>query len=182
MRTAAHILLVLGLIALTACSSTKKAVKANTAAEVHTTAAYTDTTKTVADSIGHKRTDTDTTKTVATSESGGVIEFVEGGGAVSIDGNGTVTLHGVKSIKGKHRDTAAQSKAVSSQTEDTATHRQQEKGVSDEQTDDTKIKAHTEEKDAPRRYWYETTLMYVGLAVCIAAILWAIFLYLKRKH
>lgn len=182
MKTAVHTLTVLGLIALTACSSTKKAVKTNTATEEHSVTTYADTTKTVADSIGHKHTATDTTKTVATSESGGVIEFVDGGGMVSIDSTGTVTLHGVKSIKGQHRDTAAQNKAVSSQTEDSATHQQQDKGVSDEQTNDTKIKTQTEEKEAPRRYWYETTLMYVGLAVCIAAILWAVFLYLKRKH
>lgn len=31
------------------------------------------------------------------------------------------------------------------------------------------------------RLWYETGLMWVGGLCCLAAILWAIFLYLKRK-
>lgn len=34
--------------------------------------------------------------------------------------------------------------------------------------------------EKPRR-WYETGLMWVGGLCCISALLWAMFLYLKRK-
>ena len=34
--------------------------------------------------------------------------------------------------------------------------------------------------EKPRR-WYETGLMWAGGLCCIAAIMWALFLYLKRK-
>ncbi len=34
---------------------------------------------------------------------------------------------------------------------------------------------------APAQKWYETALARLGLGVCIAALMWLLFLYIKRK-
>lgn len=138
---------------------------------------YSDTTKAVADTASHKRTDTDTTKTAAAYEGAGVIEFVDGGGKVSIDTAGNVTFEGVKNIKGRHKGTIEQDNGVSRKSEETAAHREQSNGL---KADQTRHEKRNEEK-TPARKWYETTFARIGQGVCIAAILWLLFLYLKRK-
>lgn len=138
---------------------------------------YADTTKTAADTIGHRQAMTDTTKTTAACEGVGVIEFVKGGGRVSIDSAGNVTFEGVKNIKSQHKGSIAQNKGVTQKAEATAGHREQLNGVTADQTQREKC---TVEK-APAQKWYETALARLGLGVCIAALMWLLFLYIKRK-
>lgn len=169
----------LGLIALMAlimiCSCrTQKAV---TATDRNSSLSYADTTKIVADTIGYKQTDTDTTKTVATYEGIGLIEFVDGGGKVSIDSAGNVTFEGVKNIKGKRKGSIAQDKGVAREVKETAGHREQLNGV---KADQIQREKRTEEKTTAQR-WYETAFVRLGQGVCIAALMWLLFLYLKRK-
>lgn len=157
------------------CScSTQKSV---TNTDRDSSLSYADTTKIVADTTGYKQTDTDTTKAVATYEGIGLIEFVADGGKVSIDSAGNVTFEGIKNIKGKRKGNIEQDKGVSRKVEEAAGHREQLKGVNIDQTQREK---RTEEK-TPARKWYETALARLGLGVCIAALMWLIFLYLKRK-
>ncbi len=94
---------------LLSCRTQK--IAANT--DLNAAQSYVDTTKTVADTAGRKQTDTDTTKTAAAYEGVGVIEFVEGGGKVSIDKAGNVTFDGVKNVKGRHKGTIEQDNGVS---------------------------------------------------------------------
>lgn len=151
--------------------------KTITESETTASASYTDTTKTVADAVTRTLTETDTTKTTGAVESRGVIEFVEGGGKVSIDTAGNVTLNGVKSIKGQRQANASQENGIARQAEETAGHREQLNGVAADKQEAAK---QTEEK-APAQKWYDTMLARIGLAVCIAALMWLLFLYLKRK-
>ncbi|MDE6644512.1 MAG: hypothetical protein K2J97_00315 [Muribaculaceae bacterium] len=110
-------------------------------------------------------------------EGSNVIEFVDGGGKVNIAPDGNVTLEGVKNIKGQHKGSIAQDKGVSQQVEDTDGHHEQAYGIQAEQSDQQK---RTEEK-TPAQKWYETALARLGLGVCIAALLYVLFLYLRRK-
>lgn len=107
----------------------------------------------------------------------GVIEFVEGGGKVSIDKAGNVTFDGVKNVKGQHKGSIAQDKGVTRQVEETAGHREQLNGV---KADQSQREKRTEEK-TPAQKWYDTMFARIGLGVCIAALMWLLFLYLKRK-
>lgn len=141
------------------------------------TISFIDTTKLVSDTAVHKANAIDTTKTTATLEGGSIIEFVEGGGKVSITPEGNVILAGVKSITERHNDTLAQDKGVSRQVEDAAVHLEQANGIEARQSDYQKL---TEEK-IPAKRWYETLLVRIGQGVFIAALLWLIFLYLRRK-
>lgn len=158
---------------LLSCRTQK--IVANT--DLNAAQSYVDTTKTVADTASHKQTNTDTTKNRVAYEGVGVIEFVEGGGKVSIDKAGNVTFDGVKNVKGQHKGSIAQDKGISQKTEETAGHSEQLNGV---KADQSQREKRTEEK-TPARKWYETTFARIGQGVCIAAILWLLFLYLKRK-
>ncbi len=138
---------------------------------------YADTTKIVVDTIGRKRTDTDTTKTTAIYEDVGLIEFVESGGKVSIDSAGNVTFEGVKKVKTQHKGSIAQDKGVNHHVEEAAGHREQLNGV---EADQTRHEKRIEEK-RPSAKWYETAFARLGQGICIAALIWLLFLYLKRK-
>lgn len=160
------------------CLLSCRTQKAVTTTDQSSEASYVDTTKTVADSARYIQTDTDTTRTSATYEGVGVIEFVEGGGKVSIDSAGNVTFEGVKNIKGQRKGNIAQDKGVTRKVEEAAGHLEQSKGVA---ADHSRSEKHTEEK-APTQKWYETVFARIGQAVCLAFLLWLLFLYLKRKR
>lgn len=64
------------------------------------TASLIDTTHTVADTMSAVSIYTDTTTATQHVEQSASIEFVDGGGTVSIDTAGNVTIKGVKTIKG----------------------------------------------------------------------------------
>ncbi len=159
------------------CLFSCRTQKAVTSADQSSSLSYTDTTKTVADTTGRRQTDTDTTKTAAAYEGAGIIEFVEGGGKVSIDTAGNVTFEGVKNIKGRHKGTIKQDNGISRKSEETTAHREQSNGL---KADQTRQEKRTEEK-APAQKWYETTFARIGQGVCVAALMWVLFLYLKRK-
>lgn len=136
-----------------------------------------DTTGTVADTAGRRQTDTDTTKNRVIYEDVGIIEFVEGGGKVSVDKAGNVTFDGVKSARGKHKGSIAQDKGISQKIEETARHREQLNGVTDFRT-----RSDTQTTEAPpARKWYESAFARIGQGVCVAGLLWLLFLYLRRK-
>lgn len=159
------------------CILSCRTQKAVTATDQNSTLSYADTTKTVADTAGRTQNDTDTTKTAVIYEGVGLIEFVKGGGKVSIDSAGNVTFEGVKNIKGQRKGNIAQGKGVTRKVEEAAGHREQLNGVTADQTQREK---RTEERP-PAQKWYETVFAWIGLGACIAALMWLLFLYLKRK-
>ena len=63
-------------------------------------------------------------------------------------------------------------------SEEAAAHREQSNGL---KADQTRHEKRNEEK-TPARKWYETTFARIGQGVCIAALMWLLFLYLKRKR
>ena len=96
---------------------------------------------------------------------------------MSIDKAGNVTFDGVRNVKGQHKGSIAQDKGVSQKTEETAGHSEQLYGV---RADQAKQVKQAEEK-APAQKWYDTMFARIGLGVCIAALMWLLFLCLKRK-
>lgn len=167
------VIALMALIMICSCSTQKSVTNTDRDSSL----SYADTTKIVADTTGYKQTDTDITKTVATYEDSGLIEFVDGGGNVSIDSAGNVTFEGVKNIKGKRKGSIAQGKGIGREVEGTAGHREQLNGV---KADQTQREKRIEEK-APAQRWYQTAFARIGQGVCIAALMWLLFLYLKRK-
>lgn len=198
---AVRLLAVLMLIASLAGCRAKKAL-----IDESSTIVQVDTTKTVADSLTATQTmsdtetasltathtATDTTKTAAQVEESTVIDFVDSGGTVSIDTAGNVTLTGVKSIKGDIRrqhnevkgftqtdtETLTEAKETAQNGTITNTHNEQVNGI----TTNEQKQSHQEKKTAiTRPKWYQTILAKIGGLCCIAALLWLLFLYLKRK-
>gem|GEM_PF-4244834 len=163
--------------AVAACLFSCRTQKAVTNTDQSSSLSYVDTTKSAADTIGRRQTDTDTTKTAAAYEGAGVIEFVESGGKVSIDTAGNVTFEGVKNIKSRRKGTIKQDNGISRKSEETAAHREQSNGL---KADQSRHEKRNEEK-TPARKWYETTFARIGQGVCIAALMWLLFLYRKRK-
>lgn len=157
------------------CLYSCKTHKMVTATDQSSTIYLVDTTKLAGDTVSHKANTIDTTKTAAAFEGRNVIEFVDGGGKVNINPDGNITLEGVKNIKGQHKGNIEQDKGVSQQVEDTAGHHEQANGIQAEQNDQQK---RTEEK-TPAQKWYDTMFARIGLGVCIAALMWLLFLYLK---
>lgn len=157
--------------------SSCKSQKTVTAIDHSSSTAYTDTTRTVSDAMIRKSEAVDTTKTAASYESAGMIEFVDGGGTVRIDTAGNVTFEGVKNFKGKQTGNVARNNGINLNIEEAAVRQEQINGVETKQ--DVKIK-HTEEKE-PKPKWHETMFARIGQGVFIAAILWLLFLYLRRK-
>lgn len=145
--------------------------------ESHNTA-FVDTTKVEADSLAQTTTSVDTTKTATETENSAAIEFVDGGGTVTIDSAGNMTLSGVKSIKGNIKHKTKEEKGVSQVDESVSTHSSRHGGLgiieSDERHVDKESKA-----EAPK--WYQHILAKIGGLCCIAALIYALFLYLKRK-
>ena len=110
-----------------------------------------DTTKTAADSLTAAHDLTDTTKTTQTEEESEVVEFVDGGGTITID---TIA------------DEVSQ------------VHNEQANGI---KADESKTSHGESETKIEKPVWYQTVLAKIGGLCCIAALLWALFLYLKRK-
>ena len=171
-------LLLLAAVGVAGCLYSCRTHKTVTTTDQSSTISFVDTTKLIGDTASHKANTIDTTKTAGAYEGSGIIEFVEGGGKVNIASDGNVTLEGVKNIKGQHKENVAQEKGVIQQAENTAGHREQLNGV---RADQAKQLKHTDEK-APAQEWYETALARLGLGVCIAALLWLLFLYLRRER
>lgn len=165
-------------MAAAACLLSCRTQKIGTTTGKSSEASYVDTTKTVTDSARYTQTDTDTTRTSATYEGVGVIDFVETGGKVSIDTAGNITFEGVRNIRGRCTGTAAQEKGSAHNIEQTAGHLEQSKGVA---ADHSRSEKRTEETP-PTPKWCNSIFARIGQAVCLALLLWLLFLYLKRKR
>ena len=137
-----------------------------------------DTSKVEADSTGESHLLTDTTKTESQTEQSAVIEFVDGGGTVTIDSAGNMTLTGVQSIKGKVTNNVKQQNGISKADETVSTHNNKHGGLGIIESDSRHVEKESK-AEAPK--WYQSVLAKIGGLCCIAALIYAIFLYLKRK-
>ena len=133
-----------------------------------------DTTRTTLDTIGHRSETTDTSAAMSSITAAATVRFVDGGGMVSIDSAGRITLRGVDSIDASLTATHATDSSTTTSTENTAAHREQATGISH----------HTEQREqpsAPAPKWYDTAFRRIGQGVILAALLWLLFLYLHRR-
>lgn len=142
------------------------------------TVSITDTTKTETDSLTQSLTLTDTTKTTETVQQSTTIVFVPDGGTVSIDSAGNVTLTGVQSITGNLKADKTQQAGVTQQTDKTEVHDTQANGI---QANEQKQVHKESETKTEKPRWYESLMARIGGLCCLAVLLWALFLYLKRK-
>lgn len=145
--------------------------------ESHNTA-FVDTTKVEADSLAQTTTSVDTTKTTTETENSASIEFVDGGGTVTIDSTGNVTLSGVKSIKANFKQKAREEKGITQADESVSTHNSKHGGIGLIESENRHV---TKESKAEAPKWCQTILAKISGLCCIAALIYAIFLYLKRK-
>lgn len=120
-----------------------------------------------------------------TSATSAIVEFIPEGGWLSVDSSGTVTLRGVATIRHSHTGIAHRHVTTSDVRTTqhrgltaTAIHSEQRAGLSTDSTFTTQ----TEKETTPARRWYETALIRLGLGVLIAALLYLLFLYLRRKR
>lgn len=119
----------------------------------------------------------DSAEMTVREESETVVEFVEGGGTITLDSTGNVTMKGVKAVKGKERAGAKKSE-VKTGKETTEETRDERNSATREEYQQQKQEQQTK-ANAPK--WYDGAFAKVGKLCCIAALLWIIFLYLKKK-
>lgn len=163
----------LALFGLIGCKTTKKAVSESITSE------RTDTTKLVTDSIHKATTKQENRTTLTIYNDWGYIEFTDSGGTLTIDTLGNLKADGVKSYQ--HGKRAAQKKAenVTQSKDSTDTHKLQANGV---QSRDNKQAVKEPQKQGVKALkWYQCTIYHIGFLCCVAAIIYAIFLYLRRK-
>ena len=188
-RPAPAIALLLLLTSLPACHTRRTA---ETVQQGSTTITAIDTTHRVSDALEIVDT-TLTTDSISarhsiatdTTAASAIVEFIPGGGWLSVDTAGTVTLRGVATIRHslsaatRHEHTATATHGIEHRGHSaTAIHNERRAGLS---TDST-FTSQTEKETTPARRWYETVLIRLGLGVLIAALLYLLFLYLRRKR
>ena len=165
----------LALFGLIGCKTTKKVVSESSTS----TREETDTTKLVIDSIHVGTIRTDHRTTLKYFSDWGYIEFANNGGTLTIDTLGNLKADGVKTYQ--HGKKAAQKKAesITQRGDSTDTHKMQANGV---QNRDNKQASRAPQKQGVKALkWYQRTIYHIGVLCCVAAIIYAIFLYLRRK-
>lgn len=166
------IFIILAALMLIGCRAKQTVIKENT------TASLIDTTHTVADTMSAVSNYTDTTTTTQHVEQSATIEFVDGGGTVSIDTAGNVTMQGVKSIKGMGKADVTIKNGVAERDSISASHTDQANGINKNESK----QRETEEKISKAVQWYERPLIWIGSLCCIAVLLYILFIYIKAKH
>lgn len=170
MRTILISTILIVVFALTGCRAKKEAVKENF------NLSLIDTTKRELNSTTSKILHSDTTKTAAGFTVNGAIEFIEDGGTINIDTAGNITLQGVKAISGAQTGRILQLQGSSKEKDTKQTQIQQANGIKKEESETKETQSEVSSSK-----WYNKPFTWIGYLCCIAALLWAIFLYLKRK-
>lgn len=144
------------------------------------------------ESLTKIHTEKDTTKITTETEVGAVIGFVENGGTISISTDGNVVVTGVQSISGGVKRLQnefkglvnSDVKAMVAENETakdekvSAEYKEQNNGISVNEHWKTRKESATKH---PVAKWWLSVLKRLGTLCCIAAMLWVLFLYLKRK-
>ena len=159
------------LVCLLGCK-TKKAV-----IQESSTVLLTDTTKTETDSTGIVERTTDSLAIAASTAETNDIVFVDGGGTVSIDSAGRISLQGVKSIKAGKLSTWQAKRRVEATKQADSVAVRKENGIKRNEAKQHKEKTKTVVGPA----WYQSIPTILGCTVCLGVLLWLLFLYLKRK-
>lgn len=163
------------LFGLIGCKTTKKAVSESST----TTKEETDTTKLVTDSIHVGTIQTDSRTTLTYFSDWGYIEFANNGGTLTIDTLGNLKADGVKSYQHGKKATQKKTESVTQSKDSTDTHKLQANGV---QSRDNKQDNRKPQKQGVKALkLYKRAIYHIGFLCCLAAIIYVIFLYLRRK-
>lgn len=162
----------LALFGLIGCKTTKKAVSESITSE------RSDTTKLVTDSIHKATTKQENRTTLTIYNDWGYIEFADSGGTLTIDG-GLISAKGVKSYHQGKRATQAKAENITQNEDSTAAHKLQANGI--QSRDNKQAKQEPQKQGVKALKWYQRTIYHIGFLCCVAAIIYAIFLYLRRK-
>lgn len=160
------------MVLLVSCRARKEIVT-----EMESSMAVVDTTRVVVESGHFVSSAIDSMRTESGHEIGSSVEFVDGGGRVMVDSEGNVTLEGVRNLSGWERDSTRRSGGRSETEEKGAIAATVDNGI------DLKgvASAKAVEKTDTGRRWYETLFLRLGQGVCIAGLMWMLFLYLRRR-
>lgn len=164
------LLVVFGLIGC----KTKKMVE-----ESITTSERTDTTKFVTDSIHDAVTKQENRTTLTLYNDWGYIEFADSGGTLTIDTGGYLKAEGVKSYHHGKQATQTRAENITQSKDSTDTHKLQANAI--QSKDNKQAKQEPQKQGVRALKWYQRTIYHVGFLCCVAAIIYTIFLYLRRK-
>lgn len=169
MKTHVFLFLV-AVLMLTGCR-TKHAVTH----DVHSLALV-DTTRTECDSVGVSSSVVDTTKAVTESSRVADVEFIEGGGSVTVDAQGNVTLSGVRSLRGSSSlSKAVENGIAANQQATSASHRQSNGLASEEQLEsDSEVTAYTPP-------WYEGLIAHAAGGIAIIVLILSLVGLIKKR-
>ena len=166
----------LTLFGLIGCKTTKKAVSESSI----TTREETDTTKLATDSfhVGTIKTDQRTTLTYFSDW--GYIEFADNGGTLMIDTLGNLKADGVKSYQHGKKAAKKIAENTTQSKDSTDTHKLQANGT--QSRDNKQANREPQKQGMKALKWYQRTIYHIGSLCCLVAIIYAIFLYLRRKN
>lgn len=142
------------------------------------TSEITDTTKIAIDSAHTETTKQESLSSVVIHTDLGYIEFVGSGGTLSIDGD-KISADGVLSYHHDKHTTQAEDKTAITSTDSVATHQWQANGIRSQES--KQFKQEPQKQSTKALKWYQRITYYVGALCCVAAIIYAIFLYLRKK-
>lgn len=135
-----------------------------------------DTTSTTQDTASAEVSFTEVSKETAVSEIDYDVEFMDSGGIAFVDAQGNVTLYGIKNLKGSGAKTMAVDTNIQATARGTTSHNDINKGETN------RIKRNAVVQETAKENWQDAIVKKVGQLCCIAALLYAIFLYIKRKR
>ncbi len=164
--TARYILFAAAAAILTGCKSKQP---------LESREAVIDTTKVSSDSVGGRTVSSETSSKSETWADSSILVFEPGGGTLTVDTAGGIALHGLQSWKVTRRRAKSNTKAKR-QAEDSAT-------VSYDRYSGLAFESvrHPVQDKRTTQAWYENAFMHIGALCCIAALIYVMFLYLKRK-
>lgn len=165
----------LALFGLIGCKTTKKAVSESSI----TTREETDTTKLATDSIHVGTIKTDNRTTLTYFSDWGYIEFANNGGTLTIDTLGNLKADGVKSYQHGKKATQKKAESITQSKDSTDTHKLQANGA--QSRGNKQANKGPQKQGVKALKWYQRTIYHIGCLCCVAAIIYVIFLYLRRK-
>ena len=165
----------LALFWLIGCKTTKKVVSESST----TTREETDTTKLVTDSIHVGTIKADHRTTLTYFSDFGYIEFANNGGTLTIDTLGNLKADCVKSYQHGKKATQKKTESVTQSKDSTNTHKLQANAV--QSLDNKQANREPQKQGVKALKLYQRTIYHIGFLCCLAAIIYVIFLYLRRK-
>lgn len=153
------------------CKTQKKVVPESSISE------RTDTTKVTTDSIHEVTTKQENRTNMVFYNDWGYIEFADSIGTLTINGD-VVSAKGVKSYHQGKQTSLTNAESITQSKDSTTTRKQQENAIYNQSKKQTE---QPQKQGVKALKWYQRTIYHIGFLCCLAAIIYAIFLYLRRK-